>query len=121
MGGELRVRYHQNYLPIGTTLYRGTFRTYTHYPSNKTQVIFFPNTKTYNYTLGQVGLPLYMLDLRNLPPGLVDNWAHSSSIFLLYGLGGEDLSAPAQISQWFDVIIHIQYTTPSKYFYASTG
>ena len=119
MGGELRAHYHQSYLPIGTTLYQGTFRTYTFYPSNKVQTISPASSNTYNYTLGQAGLPLYMLDLRTIPSGAVSNWAHSSSIFLLYGWRGENLSASAQLSQWFDVIIHIQNTTPSEYFYAS--
>jgi erythromycin esterase len=118
MGGELRAYFQQSYLPIGTTLYQGTFRTYAFYPSNIVQTIAPPSPNTYNYTLGQAGLPLYLLDLRTIPSGAVGNWAESYSIFLDYGLGGEDLSTPAQLSQWFDVIIHIQHTTPSEYFYA---
>jgi hypothetical protein len=57
-----------------------------------------------------------MLDLDKIPPGPVRNWALSFAIFINYGLGGEDLSAPALLSQSFDVIIHIQNTTPSKHF-----
>ncbi|MBV9228852.1 MAG: erythromycin esterase family protein, partial [Chloroflexi bacterium] len=98
LGGELRAHYHQSYLPIGTTLYQGTYRTYTFYPSNKVQTISPPSSNTYNYTLGQAGLPLYMLDLRTIPSGAVSNWAQGSSIFLVYGLGGQDLSTPAQLS-----------------------
>jgi len=119
MGGELRTHYHQSYLPIGTTLYQGTFRSYTSYPSNKVQTISPASSNTYNYTLGRAGLPLYMLDLRTIPSGAVSNWAQSSSIFLLYGLDGQNVSTPVQLSRWFDVIIHIQKTTPSEYFYAS--
>jgi erythromycin esterase len=119
MGGELRAYFHQSYLPIGTTLYQGTLRTYTFYPSNAVQTIAPASPNTYNYTLGQAGLPLYLLDLRTIPPGAVSNWAQSYSIFLNYGLGGENLSTPAQLSQWFDVIIHIQHTTASEYFYAA--
>ena len=115
MGGELRAFYH----PIGTTLSQGSYRTYGIYPSNRVQAIAPPASNTCNYTLGQAGLPLYMLDLRTMPAGAVRNWAQSSSIFLLYGLGGQDLSTPARLSQWFDVIVHIQNTTPSEYFYAS--
>lgn len=114
MGGELRARYKNGYLAIGTTLYRGTFRSYS-YPTSTIQTISPPAHNTYNYTLGQVGLPLYMLDLDNLPPGPVKNWALSSATLINYGLGGEDLSAPALLSQSFDVIIHIQNTTPSKH------
>jgi erythromycin esterase-like protein len=119
LGGELRARYHESYLSIGTSLYQGTFRTYTDYPKNSIQTIYPAQPTTSNYTLGQVGLPLYMLDLRNLPSGPVYNWAHSFSTFLLYNTGGQDASTPAQLNQWFDVIIHIQNTTPSQYFYAS--
>jgi erythromycin esterase len=114
MGGELHARYHDSYLPIGTTLYQGTFRIYD-YPAGLIQTISPPASYTYNYTLGQAGLPLYILDLRKIPPGPVSNWSHGSTIFLLYGLGGEDLSVLAPLSQWFDVIIHIQNTTPSKH------
>ena len=115
MGAELRTRYKDRYLPFGTTLYQGTFRIY-HYPAGIVQTITPPAPDTYNYTLGQANLPLYMLDLRTIPPGPVNNWARSRAIFLTYGLGGEDLSTPAQLSQWFDVIIHVQNTTPSKHF-----
>jgi erythromycin esterase len=114
MGGELRARYHESYLPIGTTLYQGTYRIYD-YPAGLIQTISPPSTNTYNYTLGQIGLPLYILDLRKIPSGPVSNWSLGSSTFLLYGLGGEDLSVLAPLSQLFDVIIHIQNTTPSKH------
>lgn len=114
MGGELRVRYQDSYLPIGTTLYQGAYRIYD-YPAGMIQTISPPTPDTYNYTLGQAGLPLYILDLRKIPPGPVSNWSLGSAIFLLYGLSGENLSVPAPLSQWFDVIIHIQNTTPSNH------
>lgn len=114
MGGELRARYKDGYLALGTTLYQGTFRSYS-YPASTIKTISPPARNTYNYTLGQAGLPLYMLDLDNIPPGPVRDWTLSSATFLSYGLGGEDLSAPIQLGQSFDVIIHIQNTTPSKH------
>ena len=115
MGGELRALYKDSYLPIGTTLYQGALRSYD-YPTGVIQTINPPTADTYNYTLGQVGLPLYMLDLRKIPPGPVTDWAKGSTTsFLLYGLGGEDLSTSCMISQWFDVIIHIQNTTPANH------
>jgi erythromycin esterase-like protein len=113
MGGELRARYHESYLPIGTTLYQGTYRIYD-FPAGLMQTISPPATSTYNYTLGQAGLPLYLLDLRKIPSGPVSNWSLGSAIFLLYGLGGEDISVRAPLNQLFDVIIHSQNTTPSK-------
>lgn len=114
MGGELRTRYKDSYLSIGTTLYQGAFRVY-HYPETSTQQIPTPNLDTYNYDLGQANLPLYMLNLRKVPFGPVANWANSfTDIFLNYGLGGEDLSSICVLSQWFDVIIHVQKTAPSN-------
>jgi erythromycin esterase-like protein len=114
MGGELRARYKDNYLPIGTTLYQGTLRTYD-YPKTATQQISAPDPSTYNYDLGQADLPLYMLDLRKIPPGPVSDWAHRpTTTLLLYGQGGEDLSTICLLGQWFDVILHVQHTTPSK-------
>jgi hypothetical protein len=54
-----------------------------------------------------------MLDLRKMPPGPVTDWANGPHVFLLYGLGGEDLSIPGPLKQWFDVIIQIEHTTAS--------
>jgi len=115
MGGELRASYGDGYLAIGTTLYRGAFRSYTSF-TGTVQKINPPASDTYNYTLGQAGLPVYMLDLRQLPAGPVSNWANNFAPFLEYGLAGEDLSSPAALGQLFDVIVHIQDTTPSIHF-----
>lgn len=117
LGGELRAHYKESYLPIGTTLFQGTMRVYD-YPSGKVQAIPPAPAHTYNYNLGQAGLPLYMLDLRNLPPGSVASWANgatSATTLLNYGLGGEDLSTSGPLSQWFGLIIHVQNTTPSQH------
>jgi erythromycin esterase-like protein len=117
MGGELRAQYKDSYLPIGTTLYQGTCRVYD-YPAGVLQAIPPAPANTYNYTLGQAGLPLFMLDLRNVPSGPVATWANgagSITTLLLYGLGGEDLSTPGPLNQWFDVLVHVQNTTPSQH------
>lgn len=115
MGGELRARYQGSYLAIGATFYQGSFRSYDSF-GGTVQKINPPTPDTYNYTLGQAGLPLYMLDMHQLPAGAVSAWANSSATLLGYGLAGEDLSSPAQLGQWFDVIVHIQNTTPSIHF-----
>jgi erythromycin esterase len=112
MGGELRAHYGNGYFAIGTTLYQGAFRTYT-YPGSTVQSVGPLPHASYNATLGQAGLPLYLLPLDNLPPGPLRAWACSRATLLSYGLGGEDLSAPAQLSQSFDALVHIQQTTPA--------
>ena len=114
MGGELHARYNDSYVPLGTTLYRGTMRVYF-YPDGLLRGIPAPPTNSYNYTLGQAGLALYMLTLRDIPPGPVSDWVRGPAIFVNYGLGGENLSTQAVLSQWFDVIIHVQSTTPANH------
>lgn len=115
MGGELRTRYKDSYLPIGTTLYQGALRVYQ-YPKGVVQTISPPPASyTYNYTLGQSDLPLFMLDLRTIPLGPVRTWSRSSLSLVYYGLGDVYLSDSAPLDQWFDVIIHIQKTTPSNH------
>jgi erythromycin esterase len=117
MGGALRAHYQDDYLPIGTTLYQGTFRVYK-YPSGVVQAIPPSPADTYNYALGQAGLPLYMLDLRTVPSGAVADWASgagSATRLINYGLGGEDLSSSASLRQWFDVIVHVRNSTPSQH------
>jgi erythromycin esterase len=113
MGGELRARYSKGYFAIGTTLYQGTFRAYTDTGSRIQSVGPLPRA-SYNATLGQDGLPLYLLPLDNLPPGPLRTWAGSGATLFMYGLGGEDLSAPVLLSQSFDVLVHIQQTTPAR-------
>ena len=113
MGGFLRTWYKQGYLPIATSLYQGTFNTYQGIRIT-TDTTGTPGEDTYNYILGNVRLPIYMLDLRKTPPGPVTGWANGPHVFLLYGLGGEDLSIPGSLKQWFDVIIQIENTTVSR-------
>ncbi len=112
LGGFLRTWFKQSYLPIATSLYQGTFNTYQGIRVT-TDTAGKAGEDTYNYTLGNVGIPIYMLDLRKTLPGPVTDWANGPYIFLLYGLGGEDLSIPGPLKQWFDVIIQIEHTTAS--------
>ena len=112
MGGELRARYQAGYLAIGATFYQGAFRAY-HYPASSVQQITTPGQNTYNYALGQARLPRYLLDLRGIPSGPVATWANGPAVLVEYGLGGEDLSVLGSLSTWFDVLVHVQQTTPS--------
>jgi erythromycin esterase len=118
MGGELRAHIGASYLPIGTTLYSGTYQIYD-YPHGVAQPLPPVPMSSYNGTLGQVGIPLYLLDLRQAPSGTVADWfagKGAASQLLLYGLGGDDLSDRGPLSQWFNVIVHVQNSTPSKHF-----
>ncbi|HEY1348996.1 MAG TPA: erythromycin esterase family protein [Ktedonobacteraceae bacterium] len=119
MGGELRARYAAGYVAIGTTLYRGALRRYTA-AGSAVQTLPPAPRASYNATLGHCGLPIFLLSLHHLPPGPLSRWALSGAIFLNYGLGGEDISTPALLAQSFDLLVHIQQTTPARLIF-STG
>ena len=73
---------------------------------------------SYNFTLGQVGLPRYILNLRNLPAGPARTWAQTPHPFRVIGVSYNPADASAYyttgiLSQWFDILIHIQTTTPA--------
>lgn len=113
MGGELRARFQEGYLALGTTLSAGTFRIFQ-YPTTAIQPIPAPDPSSYNATLGQVDLPRFLLDLRHLPSGPLATWASGPAILLNFGLGGEDLSTVCALNQQFDVLLHVHQTTPSR-------
>lgn len=115
MGAFLRKWYHDTYLTIATSLYQGAYTIYPHgYQTVTTARLGVPGKDTYNYTLGGVGIPIYLLDLRKSPQGPVADWANGPHIFLEYGLGGENLSMSGSLKQWFDSIILIRNTTAAQ-------
>lgn len=111
MGAFLRSWYKEDYRPIGTSFYTGTDRIFGSGSSSFQTPT--PGTDTYNYALGSVGLPQYMLDLRQVPAGPVNDWIQGTHVLLNYGVGGEDLGMLGSLQYWFDVIVHIQTITPS--------
>jgi hypothetical protein len=117
LGATLRARYGASCLTIGTTLYQGRFTAYLNYPSvEDIPLLLLTNN---NDDLGQVGLPLYMLDLRTLPSGPIADWAKgsgSAATLLELGLQGQRQEYPGLLSQWFDVIVHVQNTTAAEHF-----
>jgi len=116
MGHLLHQHFGSGYLPIGISLLHGTFTAIT---GNVTP--FHASTKTipeedltsYNTTLGATGLPLYMVDLRAVPSGTVARWANGDHPLLSLGVDGTDTAMSGSLKQWFDVIIHLQNTTPT--------
>ena len=114
MGGLLSKWYHDTYLTIGTSLYQGVYNMYSlgYYPI-PTPLPGTPGKDTYNYTLGKVSLPIYLLDLRKTPPGPVTDWANGPHTFLEYGLQGANVSVSGSLHQWFDLLVFIRNTTPS--------
>ena len=115
MGGYLRKWYKDNYLTIGTSLYQGVYNIY---PAGNhpvaTALPGAPGKDTYNSTLGNVSIPIYLLDLRKTPPGPVTDWVNGPHIFLEYGVGGENLSIPGSLHLWFDLLVFIRHTTASR-------
>jgi hypothetical protein len=115
MGGFLRKWYHDSYRTIATGLYQGVYNIYpgSSYPV-PTALPGTPGRDTYNYTLGNVGIPLYLLDLRKTPPGPVTDWMNGPHIFLEYGITGPDPSIPGSLQQLFDLLVFIRHTTASR-------
>ena len=115
MGAFLRKQYQENYRPIGTSFYQGAFRNFSTRVSS-IDTLAVPAKDSYNYTLGSVDIPQYILDLRETPTGPVTKWVQGPGILRTVGVGGEDLDQVMRgsLQQWFDVIIHFQIITPSR-------
>ncbi|GCE07147.1 succinoglycan biosynthesis protein [Dictyobacter aurantiacus] len=117
LGALLRARYHQNYLALGTDVYRGSYTTYTSSSINSYKPVQTsleaPQAGTYTAVFGSVDKPLYALDLRRTPAGPVSNWFNSAHVMNYYGVSGEDLSTPGSVKHWFDIIVFLRDTTPS--------
>src|SRR5260370_7963642 len=75
LGGFLRTCYNPSYLPIATSLYQVTFNIYQGIRVT-TDTAGTAAEDTYNYTLGNVGIPIYIRDLLNTPPARVTAWAN---------------------------------------------
>jgi erythromycin esterase-like protein len=116
LGNYLTAQYKNSYLPIGTTLYQGSFSTYSNDSGTTgTAQIITPlsPSPTYNYTLGQTDLPQYMLDLRKIPAGSVQTWASGPATLNSYGPGGAQAAIQCRLNTMFAVIINIQNSTPA--------
>lgn len=120
MGAYLREHFNSAYLPIGMSFYQGSFRAF----SDSTLTTFSigaPAETSSNYTLGNIGLAQYLLDLRDAPEGTVKNWIESPRPFRLIGVtydpdpsAASDSYYTGALSQWFDLLIHFQDTTPAQ-------
>lgn len=73
-----------------------------------------PDQSSYNAVLNQAGFLPYLVDLRGVPAGPASVWANGPSIFLEYGLGGQNLSVTGPLKQWFDLLVFIRQSTPSR-------
>jgi erythromycin esterase len=112
MGEFLYEQYHESYRPVGTSFYQGSFSIFG---AGATRVFTAstPAADTYNYALGSVGIPRYLLDIRQAPAGPVHDWLQGPYVLLNYGVGGQDLETDGSLQYWFDVIIAFHDITPS--------
>lgn len=121
MGTYLRERYQDHYLPIGFSFYQGTFNAFGS-SSLQTFTVAAPIKHSYNDTLGSVGLPRYILDLRRIRSGPVSQWVKSPSYFWEIGAVFDpqdknyinDYYGFGSLQEWYDVIIHFQQVTASQ-------
>jgi erythromycin esterase len=121
MGTYLREQYKDRYLPIGFSFYQGTFHAASG-TSVQAFTVAAPIKNSYNYTLGSVGLPRFILDLRRVPAGAVSQWVKGPSYFRDIGATYDphdknyiqDYYDFGSLQEWYDVIIHIQKITASQ-------
>ena len=124
MGMYLRERYQSQYLAIGTSFYQGSFNAHGldksgQFTPLQSFTIRAPATDSYNYTLGGVNMPLYLLDLHTAASGPVSQWLDEPHGFLEIGAIYSDkyqsaYYTPLSLRKSFDVIIHIQKVTASQ-------
>lgn len=113
MGALLRGTFGARYLTIGTAFDQGTITVFGR-GNAYGDTVPAAGKGTYNYTLAQVGFSPYLVDLRTTPPGAVSDWANGNLTFLDYGLDGQDLSPSGPLKQWFDLLVFIRQSTPSR-------
>ncbi len=119
LGGLLRQQYQQQYLTIGTSFFQGSFNALTQQNGLTSYTVGPPLVGSYDYVLGSVGLPLYLLDIRQTPAGAVTNWVQGPAklriISQVFDPAHEaDDYGQGSLQQWFDIIIHFQKTTASR-------
>lgn len=120
MGAYLRERFQSSYLPIGMSFYQGSFLAYSN-GTPDTFTVGAPSETSSNYTLGNVGLAQYLLDLRDIPAGAIKNWMESPRPFRAIGVTYDpdpsavsDFYYTGSLSQWFDLLINFQNTSPAQ-------
>jgi len=119
LGGLLRQLYKQQYLTIGTSFFQGSFNALTSYNEFTSYTVGPPLVGSYDDVLGSVGLPLYLLDIRQTPAGAVTNWVQGPAklrmISQVFDPAHEaDDYGQGSLHQWFDIIMHFQKTTASR-------
>ena len=119
LGGLLRQLYKQQYLTIGTSFFQGSFNALTSYNEFTSYTVGPPLVGSYDDVLGSVGLPLYLLDIRQTPTGPVRNWVQGPAKLRHIGISFDpaheaDYYIRGSLQQWFDIIMHFQKTTASR-------
>jgi len=119
LGGLLRQLYKQQYLTIGTSFFQGSFNALTQQNGFTSYTVGPPLVGSYDSVLGSVGLPLYLLDIRQTPAGSVTNWVQGPAklrmISQVFDPAHEaDDYGQGSLHQWFDIIMHFQKTTASR-------
>jgi len=117
LGGLLRQHYKQQYLTIGTSFFQGSFNAFTQGVTSYT--VGPPPVGSYDDVLGSVGLPLYLLDIRQIPVGPVMNWVQGPAKLRQIGISFDPTHEKSffvlgSLHQWFDAIIHFQKITASR-------
>jgi erythromycin esterase len=120
LGALLRQHYKQQYLPIGTSFFEGSFNAFNPALPQDGLVSYTvgpPPVGSYDDVLGSVGLPLYLLDLRQTPAGPVTSWVQGPAQLRSIGISFDPTQRnfiQGSLQQWFDAVIDVQKTTASR-------
>ncbi len=117
MGSHLAKKLKQRYFVVGSTFYQGNYSAYgkkglSSYPAQKA----YPGT--YEYYFHLVGEPLFLLDLKDIPPTKAANELfNGKTLFRQTGQSPtKEEFEPTDIRRAFDMLIFIDKSTSSHLF-----
>lgn len=120
MGSVLRGRFKAGYVNLGFVFARGSFQAMTGESKGHPEVVTVgpPPAGGAGAAFARAGLPLFVLDLRNLPrSGPVRDWfaaAHPvREIGALYD-GEKEMSSRQVLPDLYDAVIFVERTTPAR-------
>jgi erythromycin esterase len=120
MGGRLRERLGGDYMSVGFVLDEGKYRASRDLTDPFTTVevplaVASPGDMAEAFT--RVGVPIFAVDLRSTPSGIVSNWLKAPHLLRSCGwvVSESDRTGyPSSLAQLFDMAIFVHETTPSR-------
>ena len=128
LGDHLRAALGEDLMVVGTSFYDGVFLGFPLGEDGLTALEWqaaLPSEKSIEYAFRSTGIPRFALDLRALPGVSGSDETHEATAWMqdrnpfygLYGTAYRGSMPPVRVvlPEIFDVIFHIQTTTPSEW------